>query len=250
MNKLYKYKMIFSYDGSSFFGYAKQVNKRSVEEEIENILSKILNKKIRIYASGRTDKGVHALNQVATFSFDKLLDANRIKHSLNSLLSKDIYIKKLNKVKNSFEVRYSLHYKIYEYIINKKEYNPLKRNYEIFLKDFSSSKIKKIISLFIGKKSFINFTAKKEDEDNFIREIYDIKLKENKEYLKIIFIGNGFMRYQIRKIVGTLIAYEEDKINIDKINYYLSSLKRDIVPFSAPPEALYLKKVVYKEYKR
>lgn len=247
MENTYKYKMIFSYDGSEFFGYAVQPSKRTVEEEIEKALSQIFSLKIKIYASGRTDKGVHALNQVATFSLPKKIDTDRIKHSLNSLLPKDIYIKKLIKVSNNFEVRHNSNlYKVYEYRINFKEYDPLKRKYEVFIKDLDVERLKEVTPLFIGKKSFKNFTAKKEDEEDFIREIYDIKIKKSGSNLVLTFVGNGFMRYEIRKIVGTLIAYSENKISKEKIEYYLYNKDRDIVSFSAPPEGLYLKKVVYK----
>ncbi len=245
-SKKYNYKIIFSYDGSEFYGYAIQVDKRSVEEEIEKALSLLLNEKIKIYASGRTDKKVHALNQVANFFISKpILDLSLFLYRLNKIISKDIYFKSIKKISNNFNARFSSKAKVYEYLINNKEYDPFRRNYELFLLDFNKEKVEEIIPLFIGKHNFKNFTSKKEDEDNFIREIYQIEVKKIKNGYKLIFVGNGFMRYQIRKIVGTFIAYYKNKISKEKIIDYLTKEERDIISFQAEGRGLYLKRVKY-----
>ncbi len=249
MVKKYRYKIVFSYDGSNFFGYAKQVNKRTIQEEIEKVLSKIFNETVTIYSSGRTDKGVHAINQVADFTLSKrIIDINKTLNSINKLLCKDIYIKKLSKVNLNFSSRFNCINKEYEYVINYKNYNPLRRNYELFdNKIVDINKMKECSKLFIGTHNFQNFTSKESDENNFIRTIFDIKFKNKLDgHLLITFIGDGFMRYEIRKIVATLIECGKQKINEEDILYYLNNEKRIIINYTANPCGLYLKKVRYK----
>lgn len=256
MNKenKYNYKITFSYDGSSFFGYQIQNDKRSVEEEIEKALSIILNiNNIKIYSSGRTDKGVHAINQVANFfTLKKINDLSLFLYKINKLLPKDIYIKKIKEVSLLFSARLSSIKKEYYYLINYKEYDPLKRNYELYKSNIDLNKIKEVITLFKGEHNFINFTSKKEDKlNNYVRTIFDIEIsKINNKYLKLTFIGNGFMRYEIRKIVGTILAYNDNKITLKKIKEYLDDSNnennRKIINYQAPSEGLYLYKVYYK----
>lgn len=249
--KNYRYKIVFSYDGTNFFGYAKQVNKRTVEEEIEKALSVIFKSNIKIYASGRTDKHVHALNQVADFVLDhKLVNKDKTLISLNKLLPNDIHIKSLTKVDINFSSRFDAKAKVYEYIINNKEYDPLKRDYELFDSRVKNIYLlKELSTLFIGTHNFQNFTSKETDEDNFIRTIYDIsfKYKRNEGRIYILFKGNGFMRYEIRKIVGTLIEASLLKISESEIKYYLNSSNRSIINYTADPKGLYLKKVIYEK---
>lgn len=242
-----RYKIIFSYDGSGFYGYSKQIDKRTIQEEVEKSLSKILNEDIKIYASGRTDRGVHALNQVADFVVDrKIEDLNKFLYQINKVIPDDIYIKKINKVNINFSSRFSSKTKIYEYRINLKEYNPLMRNYEYFNSSIVNIDAMKVASkLFIGTKCFKDFTSKKEDENNFIRTIYSIDFKLKKDILLIEFKGDGFMRYEVRKIVGTLIEIGKNKIDTKFIENHLNSINRDIVNYTAFSGGLYLKKVRY-----
>ena len=166
-----KYKLNFSYDGTNYFGYAKQVDKITLQEEVETKLSKILNSKIKIYASGRTDKKVHAIEQVADFTIDKDIDCNKLKIQLNKILNDDIHINNIEKVSEEFSSRFSAKKKTYIYIINHAEPTPFLRNYEFFENRIDLNKIKECLSLFKGKHNFQNFTSKKSDEDNFIRTI-------------------------------------------------------------------------------
>ncbi len=124
-----RYLMTFSYDGTNFYGYQKQKNKRTVQDEIENVLSKINDKKISISASGRTDAGVHAINQKAHFDSSNEYDTDRLKHSMNKMLPDDIYIKNIKLVNDDFHARFNVTRKKYVYKINVGEYNPLDRNY-------------------------------------------------------------------------------------------------------------------------
>ena len=244
-----KYKIVFSYDGSAFLGYAKQPNLKTIQGELEKNLSLILNENIILSASGRTDKGVHALNQVASFSTSKKInDKDKFLHSINKLLNEEIYVKKIAKVKDDFDARFSAIKKEYHYLINLGEFEPTLRKYQLTINDknFDTNKFIEGSKLFLGKHNFINFCSKDDDKDGFIRTIYDFKVIKKRKKLLIKISGDGFMRYEVRKIIGTLIYYSLNKINLEKINYYLSETeKRDIVPFTASPIGLYLFKVYY-----
>ena len=121
-----RYLIRFSYDGTNFYGYEKQPDKRSVEEELEKAVNYINNKKeTKVTASGRTDKGVHALDQTASFTLDVNITLYKLKCALNSLLPKDMHVHKVEIVNDDFHPRYMVKNKIYMYVINMGEYNPL-----------------------------------------------------------------------------------------------------------------------------
>lgn len=244
-----KYKIVFSYDGSAFLGYAKQPNLKTIQGELEKNLSLIINENIILSASGRTDKGVHALNQVASFSTNKKInDKDKFLHSINKLLNGEIYVKKIVKVSDDFDARFSARKKEYHYLINLGEIEPTLRKYQLTINDknFDINKFIEGSNLFLGKHDFINFCSKDEDKDGFIRTIYDFKVIKKRQKLLIKISGDGFMRYEVRKIIGTLIYYSLNKITLEKIKYYLNETKkRDIVPFTASPIGLYLFKVYY-----
>ena len=125
-----RYFMTFAYDGSKYKGYQKQPKQKTVQGEIEKALKTINgNKKVDIHASGRTDAGVHALNQKAHFDMDTKMSLDKIKSALNSLLPGDIYIKNIEEVDDDFHARFNVKAKEYVYKINMGEYNPIEKDY-------------------------------------------------------------------------------------------------------------------------
>ena len=241
-----KYKLVFSYDGSKYFGYAIQKNEEhTIQSVVETAISTILNTPTKISASGRTDKGVHALNQVITFISLKKLDKDKFLHSLNKLVPNDIHFKTITKVKDDFDARLSAKSKIYEYHINIGEYDVFKRSYEIVVKNLDIKKMHACAKLFCGTHCFKNFTSRPNDEMGFIRTIYSIKFSLKENILIIEFKGNGFMTYMVRKLVGALISVGQNKASIDEIKNYLDKAERDIFSLTAAPNALFLRKVNY-----
>lgn len=240
-----RYLITFSYDGTNFSGYQKQPNKRTVQEEIESVLSRINNKNVSISSTGRTDAKVHALNQKAHFDLDKNWDLNRLKHSLNMLLPSDIYIKNIKKVDNDFHARFNVKKKIYVYKINLGEYNPIDRNYIYqYNKDLNIDKITMACKYFIGEHDFTSFT-KLDEPKNCIRNIFDLNITFENNLLMIKFEGNGFLRYMVRNIVGTLLAVGEGKIEPQEIKTIIEHKNRQEAFLTAPPEGLYLYDVYY-----
>lgn len=246
-----KYKIIFSYDGTHFSGYQKQENQRTVQSEIERVLSQINNESVRISASGRTDAGVHAIGQVAHFTTTKNWNPKKLQHALNSLLPEDIYIKTTEVVNENFHARFDVTKKEYIYMINIKEYNPLERNYIYqYGKSLDSKAIEEAIPYFVGTHNYKAFTKVGEEKENYIRTIYEIKLEEKQGILILHFLGNGFLRYMVRNIVGTLIEIGAGKRSYKDINSILESEDRKQAGITAPPCGLYLYKVYYEELEK
>lgn len=239
---------ICSYLGKNYFGFQKQTNQNSVQEEIEKAFSIYFNKPIHIYASGRTDRGVNAFGQ--TFHVDiikKNIKKNELLYSLNSLLPKDIKLINFKHVNDDFHARFSIKKKIYEYHIYLDSKNPFLNDFTYLCKyQLDIKKIKEAAKLFVGTNNFKNFTSKEVDELDFVRTIYSLKIKKDDKHLILTFTGNGFMRYMIRYIVGVLVEYARGKIDIDTIlNSLKSESERKIISYKAPSEGLFLKKVIY-----
>lgn len=244
-----RYLMTFSYDGSKYNGYQKQPKKLTVQEVLEDKLKQLnSNKKVTIHSSGRTDKGVHAINQKAHFDLDKKIDTNRLKHSLNKMMELDgsIYIKQIEEVNSEFHARFDVKEKTYIYKINIGEYNPIEKDYVYqYNKELDIDKMKKASKYLIGKHDFSSFTKDSKEYETCIREIYSIDIVKNDDIVTLKFIGNGFLRYMVRNITGTLVDIGSSKIKESDIEKILSSKDRRKAGKTAPACGLYLYNVKY-----
>ncbi|MDR0934689.1 MAG: tRNA pseudouridine(38-40) synthase TruA [Erysipelotrichaceae bacterium] len=236
------------YIGTNYQGWQRQVSAPSIEEKVEQVLSKILNEPIIIYGSGRTDAGVHAEGQHFHFDITKKVDVdlNLLKYSLNSLLPHDIRVISLKEVSDDFHARKCAKKKIYEYRIHFGECSVFDYPFCLEVKQgFDKELFNKALNLFIGTHDFKSFTSKEEDHDNFIRHIDDINHKKIDDIDVYTFIGPGFMRYMIRNLIGTAIACGSGKISLEEIKNLLSSDKRNIVSYKADAKGLFLVDVLY-----
>ena len=179
-----RYLINLSYDGSKFYGYQVQKNKLTVEGEIERVLSKILNTKINTIGASRTDRSVHAINQYCHFDYDKNINLKNLSHSMNSLIDKSIYIKKIKKVSDEFHARYSVLNKEYIYKINLGEYNPIEKDYCLqYNKKIDKELLDKFIKIMSGKHNFESFTSDKENNNYERNLIIDYKISNKILYL-------------------------------------------------------------------
>ena len=245
-----KYFMTFSYDGTGFYGYQKQPGKRTVQQEIEDVLKKINdNKIVSIYSSGRTDAGVHALNQKAHFSMDINIEPDRLLKGMNSLLSSDIYVKNIVVVDDDFHARFNAIGKEYIYIINMGEYNPIERNYVFqYCKKLDLIAIQRGLKYLEGVHNFKSFTKCDDDIVDYVRKISEASVvRDNRDVNKIIisFVGTGFLRYMVRNMVGLIIEIGEGKRSPEDVMSVLNSEDRRLAGKTAPSCGLYLKNVFY-----
>jgi len=242
--------MSFSYDGSKYKGYQKQPNEKSIQEEIEKALTKInSNKEVTIHASGRTDAGVHAINQKAHFDMDLIIDCDKLRHSLNSIIPKDIYVRGIVNVDDDFHARYNVKAKEYVYKINTGVYNPIEKDYVYqHNKRLDINEMQRALKYLEGTHDFKSFSKCDEEKDDYVRTIVQAALERDTKNIKkitISFLGTGFLRYMVINLVGTLIEIGEGKYRSEDIIKILEAKDRTKAGICAPPNGLYLKDVFY-----
>ena len=238
---------ICSYKGTNYYGWQKQVGFISVQSTIEEVLSKVYDSPINISGSGRTDAGVHALRQYFHYDTSKEKDLKQLCYALNKMLPEDIKILSLEVVEDDFHARYSVKKKVYEYRIVLKNKDPFQDELAfVYPMELDFDLFKEALNKFVGEHNYQDFTSKEEDEGGFVREIYEIKVNKDGNNISVRFEGNGFMRYQIRNMIGAAISVANRKEKLDFIDYHLKDDKnREIVSYKAPANGLYLVDVIY-----
>lgn len=243
--KFTRYSFCISYDGSKFHGWAIQPNVKTVQGDLQKALSALYNLKIIVYGSGRTDAGVHAINQVFHFDAPSNINVSNISKYLNNFNKGKWYIFNGKKYLNNFHSRFNVKRKIYLYkIICTKKIDPLLYDYSWQIPfDLNISKLRKISKIFIGLHDFLSFTTEK--KDNTIRQIYNIKINKIKNFISIKIIGSGFLQSMVRMLIATIVNFACDKITIDYCQMLLDKPKKGQVIYKAPASGLYLLKVIY-----
>jgi len=242
-----RYKVICSYDGQRFSGFQSQKNGITIQDEIEKALKKFYKKETKITIASRTDAGVHAYGQVFSYESDKEINPYNIKQALNTFLKDDIHIIDVKKVNDDFHPRYMVKEKTYEYLINIGEFNPLliNRAYQCKYK-LDIDLMKKASKVFIGKHDFSSFnTATYEEMPNQIREISEFKIIKKKDLIIIRVSGNGFLRNQVRIMVGSLIEVGRGKKNIEDLINMLEIPNKGTRRYCIEAGGLYLIKIKY-----
>ena len=222
------WKLEISYLGRDFYGFQRLKGKRTVQGEMEKILSYIFNEEIKIVGAGRTDAGVHALGQVISFKSQREWEEEKIKSVLNKLLPTDIVVKKVEKVEDNFHARFSAKRRWYMYFI----YNHSEKN--IFLNDFSwwikgpldRNLLMRAAFIIKGKHDFVNF-AVKESEKNTIIEIFESFWCFKKNYLFYFICAPYFLRKMVRFLVGSMVEISLGRKSLEDFESYLIEEYKD-----------------------
>ena len=232
----------FSYDGTNYNGFQTQPNLKTIQECMENALTIINNgKKTSITSTGRTDKGVHALCQYGHADIDVNITEKKLKRAMNSNLPDDIHVIDTKIVDDNFHARYNVKEKTYQYIINTGEYDPIERNYVFqYNYDLNIEAMADAIKVFVGEHDFRAFVTDSKEKENCVRIIYYAAIEKRNDKILITFRGNGFLRYQIRNMVGLLIKVGENKISTEDVEIILESKDRTTGGKTAPAQGLYL----------
>ncbi|MGI6360540.1 MAG: tRNA pseudouridine(38-40) synthase TruA [Acholeplasmatales bacterium] len=239
-----RYKVTVSYDGTNYHGFQKQKNAHTIEAEINDALFKIHKCDIKIVASGRTDRGVHALGQVFHFDSNLNMTVNEFKRALNSHLPEDIRILDICVVSGDFNARHSAIKKTYKYVINR-EYDLFNRNHELYYPyKLDMELLAQGLKKFIGTHDFFGFAGYIKDKPT-IKEIYEASLTLDGTKIILTFTGNAFLKYMVRKMVGTLLDIASGKKDISVIDKIFETKDRDLSGKTINPEGLYLVKVYY-----
>ena len=199
-------KLKIAYDGTNYYGFQHQNNYLTIEDTLLKAIQKVDCSVLKIYGSGRTDRFVHAKGQVVHFDSNKEISEYKWVQAINTFLPSDIIVLACEYVNDSFHARYSAIKKEYRYYIRYKSFDIFSRNYAEYIPNINIESIKKNIKKLEGVHDFRGFcSAQIVKEKNTVKEIYCANLIVYDEYLELIFIGNGFLKYQIRTMVGTLV---------------------------------------------
>ena len=244
-----RYQILIEYVGTNYNGWQVQRKGKTIQGRIQNAISKIFKEKINIIGSGRTDSGVHALEQSAHFDTNtKIKDSYKFLKSVNHFLSRyGISILDLKKRKLTFHARYSAKARIYKYVIlNRKSGSVLKnkRCWHI-IKKLDLEMMKKGAKKLIGTKDFSTFRSSSCSAKTPVRTIKSIKFLTKKDIIEIEIKAQSFLQNQVRSMVGCLKYVGENKWSIQKFDKIIKSKKRINCAPPAPAEGLYLTKVIY-----
>lgn len=239
-------KFTIEYNGGKFSGWQKQTGKRTVQDELEQAFLRATGEKVCFEGSGRTDKGVHALNQVASVQVKSPIPTKNIKQALNDQLPEDVKVKKVENVKEDFHARFSAKKKTYRYVvvIGQKSAieNELVGNYPY---NVDIKLMQQAGKLFVGKHNFKGFCSANTQVTNFEREIYDLTISQHGKRVIFEISGNGFLYNMVRIIVGTLLEIGSGRLPLENVKLALESGQRKYAGPTMQPNGLYLKKVVY-----
>lgn len=242
------FKMILEYDGTAYCGWQRQPNGISIQQILEEAVARIIGENVSIIASGRTDAGVHALNQVASFRAHTRLAANKMFLGINSVLPQDIVVKDLQEAPPDFNALKNAMGKIYVYRIKNQRRRPvLGRQYFWFVRyKLDLEKMREAASLLTGEHDFSAFCATGCDVQDRIRTINRIDIHAGREgMLEITVESGGFLRHMVRNIVGTLVDVGRGKLKPEDMNDIIASGDRTKAGTAAPACGLFLKEVQY-----
>ena len=239
---MFRYQILIEYVGTNFRGWQIQKKGKTIQGLIQEKISKLLKQKITLYGSGRTDTGVHAIEQSAHFdSKNRLLQINRFLKSINHFLNKDgITILKIRKRSNNFHARFSAKMRIYKYIIINRISAPVldkDKGWHV-MKKLDLVTMKKGAKKLIGTKDFSTFRASSCRAKSPIKTMKLVKIKSQKNKIEIEFRSQSFLQHQVRSMVGCLKYLGENKWSLKKFESVMKSKKKNIMCSSSSSRGL------------
>jgi len=250
------FKLIIAYDGTDFHGWQMQSNKPTVQGEIVNVLRRITQENLQLHGAGRTDAGVHALGQIGSFRTQSTLSAGEFQRALNALLPPTIRIVAAEEVGPDFNARWSARGKIYRYRLYRGRVVPpvLWRYVLHYPFPLDEDAMRDASARFVGMHDFASFaasTGSEEDdkERSTEREIYSTELVRSSDGEELVFTirGRSFLRYMVRKIVGTLLDVGRGKLKPDDIDRLYELKDRSKSGPTVPPQGLCMVSVELEE---
>jgi len=246
---MFRYQVLIEYIGTSFVGWQIQSKGKSIQKEIQTKLLKLLKEKVVLIGSGRTDTGVHAIEQSAHFDCKKeIQNLDKLLKSINYFINdKGISILAIKKRSLKFHARHSAKQRIYKYIIFNRLSKPSlekERGWHI-IKKLDIELMKKGAKKLLGTKDFSTFRASSCNANSPIKTMKSVLIKSNGGRIEIQFKSQSFLQQQVRSMVGSLKYLAENKWNLKKFEFIVKSKKRILCAPPAPAEGLFLEKVIY-----
>ncbi len=246
---MFRYQILIEYVGTSFRGWQIQKKGKTIQGLIQEKISKILKEKIILFGSGRTDTGVHAIEQSAHFDCkNEIIQFDKFLKSINYFLNKEgVTVLKILKKKNNFHARYSAKMRVYKYIIINRLSGPVldkDKGWHV-MKKLDLEIMKKGAKKLIGTKDFSTFRASSCRAKSPIKTMKFVKIKTYKNKIEIEFRSKSFLQQQVRSMVGCLKFLGENKWSLKKFESVMRSKKRILCAPPAPPEGLFLFRIIY-----
>ncbi|MDQ3089466.1 MAG: tRNA pseudouridine(38-40) synthase TruA [Acidobacteriota bacterium] len=247
------FKLLIQYDGTDFHGWQVQENQRTVQGELERTLSLIEDAPVAVVGSGRTDAGVHAEGQVANIQLNRAFTPDKLRLAINGNLWRDVRILKVEKAADDFHARFSSKVKTYVYrVVNAPVVSPFWARYAHHeARPLDVGRMNDAARLFLGEHDWTAFSAARSDVESRVRTVTEFTVESywdvraNASILEFRISANGFLRYMVRSIVGTMLEVGRGEKDSDTIQTAIISLNRDLAGKTAPAHGLTLLKVHY-----
>lgn len=242
--------LTIEYYGKNYAGWQRQKNALAVQQVLEEKLSLVLQAKIVLTASGRTDRGVHALRQKAHFDYDGFFPVRKMAYAVNTTLPDDIRVLDAMQVPDDFHAQYSAKKKTYLYkMYVSRTLHPVKNLFsaQIPYYDVDFDKMQQACADLVGTHDFAAFAATGSHIKTTVRTVYAAELRRNGEDIEFEITGNGFLYNMVRIAVGTLVWIGIGKLPVTAVQEMLETGDRKKGGKTLPPHGLYLKDVFYDE---
>lgn len=242
-----KIKLVVSYDGTGYHGWQKQDDVGSVQEVLEKACEAFFHQKIEIKGAGRTDAGVHALGQCASFTADTPIPMDKVALGLNRILPSDIVVTSAQEVPLAFHPQYCAKSKTYQYqLVNAPYPIPQMRHYAGFVyTPLDVEAMKEGATYFVGNHDFASFCAPQHTKKTTSRIIHHIKISQTGPIITIEVCGNGFLYHMVRIMVGTLVEVGKGKIRPEEIPVMMALRDRQKAGPTMPACGLTMCKIEY-----
>ncbi|WP_323757466.1 tRNA pseudouridine(38-40) synthase TruA [Roseivirga sp.] len=240
-----RYFLDISYKGTSYHGWQFQKNAHTLQAEIENAISRLLGVKTPIMASGRTDAGVHAKQQIAHFDTVESIDVEKLEFRLNRFFARDITINSIVEVKPDAHARFNANGRAYEYYINQKKNPFLQEVSYYFPNPLNVELMNEAASKLLGTQDFESFSKVKTEVNNFICNITKAHWQIENDSLVFHVTANRFLRGMVRALVGTLLEVGLEKMAVEDFIKIIERKDRTAAGRAVPPKGLFLSKVTY-----
>jgi tRNA pseudouridine38-40 synthase len=246
------FKLTVQYDGTHFHGWQIQTGERTVQGELTRVLSLLEGGDVFVCGSGRTDAGVHAEGQVANVKLGREFTAEKLRAAINGNLDKDVRVMAVEEAPEEFHARFSATGKTYRYtVVNAPVISPFRVRYAAHeTRPLDAGRMAEAAELFVGRHDWTAFSAAQSDSEDRVRTIRSFSVEKNAEgqegaLVTFTVTGDGFLRYMVRSLAGTLLEVGRGEKDFDTIRSAIDTGDRRLAGSTAPAHGLTLLKVFY-----
>jgi tRNA pseudouridine38-40 synthase len=240
-------RITLEYDGANYFGWQYQSGQDSIQARLESALERIFADKVRVRGAGRTDAGVHALGQVASFALPRPFDPAELRRALNALLPPDIVVLAAEQAGDDFDPRRDARLRVYEYrVLNQPSPSAFEYRYSWLVRDpLDLEAMNEAAGLFVGERDFAAFRTLGSDVKTTVRRVNLSRWSRVGARLTYRIEANGFLRHMVRTMVATMVEVGRGKLEPDAVSGLIARRDRGLVPAAAPAAGLFLVEVRY-----